>query len=136
MIPEYALTLLRLILAMLFLFCGVVKLSDLRGFSGIIAKFGLLQKQFVRPFAYSLPFIQIFLGAWLLTNRYLFEAAVLAVLMMLVSEVGIGWALYKKKKIDNCGCYGTFIQVPVTKAKFAENLVWLAIAIILVVYAP
>jgi len=136
MIPEYVLTVLRLILAMLFLFSGVVKLSDLRGFSGIIAKFGLLQKQLVKPVAYSLPFIQIFLGAWLLTNSYLFGAALLAVLMMLVSEIGIGWVLYKKKKIDNCGCYGTFIQIPVTHAKFAENLVWLVIAIILVVYAP
>ena len=135
MIPPYVLTLLRLILAILFLFSGVAKLFDLKAFYLIVVKFGMLHRKLTKPFAYSLPFVEIVIGLWLLLNWGLAGAAAAAAILMIVSEVGIAGALIRQKKIDNCGCFGPGIKVPVTWRKFAENLIWLAIATLLFAYS-
>ena len=135
MIPQVVLTLLRLALSMLFLFSGVAKLFDLRGFNVIVAKFGILPRKYVKPFAYSLPFVEIIIGAWLLSDLFLVGSAAAAALLLIVSEVGILNALLKKKKIENCGCFGPGIKVPVNWRKFIENLIWLAMALELFVTA-
>jgi len=131
MIPAAIVALLRVILAGLFLFSGVAKMFDLRGFSIIVAKFGMLPRQLVKPFAYALPFLETVLGLWLLSNRILYLSSLGAIALMVVSEIGIAGALIRQKKIENCGCFGATLKVPVTWRKFVENLIWLAIAVIL-----
>jgi uncharacterized membrane protein YphA (DoxX/SURF4 family) len=129
---EWILTVFRLVLAALFTFSGVIKLFDLRGFSIIVAKFGMMPRQLVKPFAYTLPFVEAVVGLWLLSNWMLFWSAIAAAGLMVTSQIGVLGALIQKKKIESCGCYGTAIKVPVTWRKFFENCVWLAIALVLV----
>jgi uncharacterized membrane protein YphA (DoxX/SURF4 family) len=130
MIPAAIISLLRIILAALFLFSGIAKMFDLRGFSIITAKFGMLPRQLVKPFAYALPFVEVLLGLWLLSNRMLYWSSLGAIALMVVSEIGIAGALIRQKKIENCGCFGPALKVPVTWRKFAENLIWLAMAVL------
>jgi hypothetical protein len=120
---------LRLALAALLLFSGIMKLFDLKGFYVTVVKFGILPRKLAKPFAYSLPFFEIIVGAMLLLAILLPFAALAAALLMVVSEIGIAGALLKQKKIDNCGCFGAAFKVPVTWRKFAENIGWLVAAV-------
>lgn len=132
MVLAWILTVLRLLLGGLFTFAGVIKLFDLRGFSITVAKFGMLPRQLVKPFAYTLPVVEAVVGLWLLSNQQLFGAALAGAVLLLISQVGVAGALIQKRKIENCGCYGTAIKVPVTWKKFLENCAWLAMAVVLV----
>jgi uncharacterized membrane protein YphA (DoxX/SURF4 family) len=131
MIPAPIIALIRVILGGLFTFSGIAKLFDLKGFSVIVAKFNLLPRQLVKPFAYLLPFAETTAGLWLLINRQTFWAALFTAALIATSNIGIANALIKNKKIDNCGCFGPAIKVPVTWKKFIENIFWLSIALIL-----
>lgn len=122
-------TVLRLALAALFLFSGIMKLFDLKGFSVTVVKFGMLPRKLVKPFAYGLPFVEIVIGALLLLTIQLQLAALAAAVLMVISEIGIAGALIKQKKIDNCGCFGAAFKVPVSWRKFAENIGWLVAAL-------
>lgn len=126
----FIITALRLIIAALFLFSGVMKLFDLRGFSITVAKFGMLPRRFVKPFAYLLPPIETLIGLALLLNFQLFWSSLAAIALLVVSEIGILGALIKQKNIDNCGCFGAAFKVPVTWRKFLENVGWIILAAI------
>lgn len=123
---------LRVILSALFLFSGIVKLFDLRKFSITVAQYGMLPRQLVKPFAYTLPVVETLIGLWLSSAWNIFWAAIAGLALLLISEFGVFVALLQKKKMENCGCFGTAIKVPLTWRKFFENLVWIAIALVLV----
>ncbi len=130
MLP-WIVTVLRLLIGGLFTFSGVIKLFDLRAFSLTVAKFGMLPRQLVKPFAYTLPPVEALIGITLLLNWQLFWSSLAAIILLVVSEIGILHVLFRNKKIDNCGCFGASIKVPVTWRKFFENIGWIAAAVVL-----
>jgi uncharacterized membrane protein YphA (DoxX/SURF4 family) len=132
---EWLFTAARLLVAALFTFSGIIKLFDLKGFYVTVVKFGMLPRQLAKPFAYLLPPIEALIGIALLLNYKLFIASLGAVALLVASEIGIAGALIRQKKIDNCGCFGAAIKVPVTWRKFAENIGWLALAVFLLIVA-
>jgi uncharacterized membrane protein YphA (DoxX/SURF4 family) len=133
LMPAPAITIARLLLSALFLFSGIIKMFDPRGFSITVAKFGMLPRQLVKPFAYALPVVEAIIGAALLLRYQLAWSGIAAAALIAISEIGIAGALIKQKKIENCGCFGAAIKVPVTWRKFFENLFWLALAVVVAV---
>lgn len=127
---DWIVSILRLAVGLLFVFSGIVKMFDLKAFSVTVAKFGMMKRQYVKPFAYALPPIEAVIGILLLVGYQLRWSALAAALLVVVSNIGIGYALMRKKKIDNCGCFGAAIKIPVTWNKFNQNLIWLAFCII------
>ena len=124
---------IRIILGLLFLASGILKLPDLKGFFVIFVKFGIIKGKIAKFAAYSFPFIEIIVGAALLVNFYITISALVALLMLAVSTLGVIYALYSKKKIDNCGCYGTSFKVPIDKKKIIENSLFLVLNIYLLI---
>jgi len=114
---------LRLILGLLYVLAGVFKLPDIKGFAASIASFGLAPKRLIKPIAYSHPVIELGIGLAILFNIYLREAAFLGLIFMIIADIFVTYG-YFNKKIDNCGCYGIAIKVPVTKYKLLENAIW------------
>jgi len=126
---------LRVILGVLFIVTGALKLPNLKGFSIIVASYGLLPRQLVKPAAYIQPFIEFIIGWWILSGKYLLYASIAGLLLMLSANVFVIKGLMQKKKMENCGCYGTAIAVPLTWKKLAENIVWTILSILLILGA-
>ena len=124
----------KIILGLLFIISGIVKLPALKKFFLIVVQYGILKGLIARIFAYSFPFIEIIVGLFLLLdlNPILFSGLVL--LMILVSTSGVIYALYKKKKMDDCGCYGIAIKIPIGPKKVLENSVWILLAVYLFIF--
>jgi uncharacterized membrane protein YphA (DoxX/SURF4 family) len=133
MIPVVILTPIRLILAMLLTFSGISKMFSLKKFSVIVASYGILPKKQVKQLAYAQPFTEAFIGLWLLSGIATQYSAIAALLMMFLATFFVASALIQKKKMENCGCYGALVQVPLSGKKLAEDLFWVALAVVLVV---
>ena len=131
MIPIYVISLLRVILGLLFTFSGAVKFFDLKQFAIIVASFGILPRKLVKPLSRAQPIIETFIGLWLLSNVQLRFAAIASLGLLLVATFFVAAALVMKKKIQNCGCYGALVQIPLTWKKLAENVFWIALATVL-----
>jgi uncharacterized membrane protein YphA (DoxX/SURF4 family) len=133
MIPIFVVTPIRLILAMLLTFSGISKMFSLKKFSIIVASYGILPRKHVKQLAYAQPFIETFVGLWLLSGIATQYSSVACLLMTLLMTFFVAWALIQKKKMENCGCYGALVQVPLSWKKLAEDLFWVALAVVLVV---
>lgn len=128
----YFIPALRILLGILFIITGALKLPNLKGFSIIVAAYGLLPRKLVKPAAYTLPFIEFFVGWWILSGKSLFYSAIAGLVLMAVSSVFVAYGLMQKKKMENCGCYGANIKTPLSWKKFAENMIWTMLFIVLV----
>ena len=126
---------LRILLGILFIMTGALKLPNLKGFSVIVASYGLLPRRLVKPAAYALPIAEFFVGCWILSGKYLLYSASAGFLLILAANVFVLSGLIQKKKIENCGCYGADIKIPLNWKKFAENIVWTALFIVLILAA-
>lgn len=120
------------ILAILLVFSGILKVSDLKKFYLTIVKYGILKGKLAKLFGYSYPFVEILLGI-LLWMSFPKSIAVyfagIASLLFLTMLIAVAFALIKNKKINNCGCYGEWIKVPISKKKLIENIFWFLLAL-------
>jgi len=121
------------ILGVLFIFSGLVKLPDLKGFSKIVIAYNLLPLKLSRVMGYVLPFVELITGGILLNGGYVFYGAVLGLLQLIVVTFALMKIYKRKKKMENCGCFGTSIKVPVTKRKLAENVFWILLTAYVVI---
>jgi uncharacterized membrane protein YphA (DoxX/SURF4 family) len=126
---------LRILLGILFIVAGSLKLPNLKGFSVIVASYGLLPRQLVKPAAYILPFLEFFAGWWILSGKYLLYSASAGLLLMIAANVFVVFGLIRKKKMENCGCYGAAVKVPLSWKKLAENIFWTLLLVILIIAA-
>ena len=131
----YFIPALRVVLGILFIITGAIKFPNLKGFSVIVASYGLLPRQLVKPAAYAQPFVEFIVGWWILSGKELFYASIAGLLLMIVADIFIIKGLMQKKKMENCGCYGVAIKVPLTWKKLAENIVWTILFIVLMIAA-
>ena len=124
---------LRLVLGIVFFVSGLLKLPDLKGFYIIVVRFNIIKGLLAKSFAYALPFAEIVIGFSLIFAYQVKIASIIALIMLINSTFALIYVLIKKKKLDNCGCYGTALKVPVSWGKVIENLVWLILTILLVI---
>jgi len=123
---------LRVILGILFILTGALKFPNLKGFSVIVASYSILPRQLVKPAAYVQPFVEFAVGWWILSGKYLVYGAIAGLVLMVAANVFVIWGLIQKKKMENCGCYGTIVKVPLTWKKLAENIIWTVLFILLI----
>jgi len=135
MVFAYFIPALRILLGLLFIITSAMKFPNLRGFSVIVASYNLVPRKLVKPVAYLQPIIEFIVGWWILWGQYLLYSATAGLVLMLVADVFVIKGFLQKKKMENCGCYGTAIKVPLTGKKVAENILWTALFVILILGA-
>ncbi|HQZ28133.1 MAG TPA: MauE/DoxX family redox-associated membrane protein [Verrucomicrobiales bacterium] len=110
----------RILLAVTFVWAGVLKFMDPAGFAGSIATFQLLPEAWVNVVALGLPPFEILTGLLILSRRWLavgsFSLGALSVVFLLALLSGLARGL----PVD-CGCFGG--NGPSTPSK-----IWLAVA--------
>jgi uncharacterized membrane protein YphA (DoxX/SURF4 family) len=134
MVLSEAAFLIRIILGLLFAFASIMKIIDLKGFYLIFLQYGIVKGRLAKPSAYMLTFGELIIGISLLLNWQIKIFSGLALLSMLVSTYGLIHIYLNKKKLENCGCFGTAIKVPVNKRKITENIIWTVLALYLFLF--
>jgi len=98
-------TVCRLVVGGVFLFAGLAKISNPDTMSRAVRAYRILPEALIHPFAYCLPFVEIFAAVLLLLGIGVRLCAVLTGGMLLMFVVGICSVWARGIQID-CGCFG------------------------------
>lgn len=122
---------LTFLVASIFVFYGVSKmLAPALLFERNIESYSLLPSRFVKPFARTLPIIEVVAGLLLLFATIQIIAAIVLGVLLLVFEGAIAMALHKHLTIS-CGCKsGIETSNKTLRWSFGRNLVLLAILVV------
>jgi uncharacterized membrane protein YphA (DoxX/SURF4 family) len=99
----------RLLAAAIWLVSGVSKLVDLSQFETQVHAYQLLPTALDAPFAYTLPFLEVGIGLYLLVGLLVRPVAVFACCLMAVFIVAMAQAWARGLSLD-CGCFGTLAR--------------------------
>lgn len=110
-----------------FLVFSFFKLLDLKGFASSFRGYDVVARKFV-PYAYSYPFIELFLGLGFILKWNLYFLNWLTLVFMFISSLGVIESLIKKNKIQ-CACLGTVFNLPMSTVTLVEDLMMVAMAI-------
>lgn len=127
---KYLLFLCRVIVGFVFIYAGILKISDPAGFSDAINNYDLLPLSFVNFFAITLPWIEVVAGLFLLFGVSVKENSFIISVMLLVFILVIVISLGRGLNID-CGCFGTSSGTKVGIIKLVENIALLTFSLLL-----
>ena len=96
----------RLILAAVLLTSSFPKLRATHSFAASVQAYHLLPQRWVRPFALTLPWLELALGTMLLVGWQTRFAALASASLLLVFLVAMGLNLARGRKNLDCGCSG------------------------------
>ncbi len=97
--------LIRLAAAGIWLTAGGAKLAGLEHFHAQVDQYRLLPAALEAPFAYTLPFVEVLVGLYLLVGLLTRVAAIGACLLMVLFLVAQAQAWARGLSLD-CGCFG------------------------------
>lgn len=101
-----ATALARGLLAVLFLAASVGKIRDPCGFASAVVAYRLLPRRWVRPFAYTLPRVEVILGLMLVLGWKTRIVAALCGLLLFSFTLAMGINLARGRTDLDCGCFG------------------------------
>lgn len=100
-----AVLVVRFLTAAVFLYAGIIKVTDPSSFADSVASFRVLSPVFVPLVALSLPPLECGLGLALLSDRWARSAAFSLSLLTLIFLVALVQAYLRGLEVD-CGCFG------------------------------
>lgn len=118
--------LLRGALSLILLMTGLGKALDVAGFAAVVATYGVLPPELLRPGALALTVTELTLSAWLATGHRLREAALAAAALHAMFLAWAALALARGLSIPNCGCFGVFLARPLTHVTLLEDTLLIA----------
>jgi len=118
-------------MAAFFIVFSFFKLLNLKGFAESYSSYDLLARQ-IPAYGYAYPFIELALGIAYLAKFNLFATNIATIAVMGFSSIGVILAVAGKKKIQ-CACLGTVFNLPMSTVTIIEDLLMVAMAVLMVV---
>jgi len=123
-----------LYMGIFFVVFSLFKMPDWKGFVQAFREYDLIAKA-VKPYAYIYPLIELTLGVLYFVNYfhgdfYLNVLAGITLILLGIGGIGVAIKLAKKEKFQ-CACLGTWIKVPLTKVTLLEDVLMVAMALVL-----
>jgi uncharacterized membrane protein YphA (DoxX/SURF4 family) len=128
---KYFLLLLRLLLALVFIFAAVEKIAAPGNFAVSIANYKLLPAEFINIPATVIPWIELISGLLLLFGISVKENSAIITFLLIVFTIAIIISLFRGLNID-CGCFGTIYGSRIGLLKVSENIFQIICGFILI----
>ncbi|MBD3383453.1 DoxX family membrane protein [candidate division KSB1 bacterium] len=117
--------LIRVVLAVVFIYSGIVKLINPAAFAVNIDNYAILPWFLVSLMSAVLPWLEVICGLAILSGKWLRGAALWIAAMNVVFIIAIASAMIRGLDIS-CGCHTTSTEgARVGLQKLAEDIVWL-----------
>jgi len=116
-------------LAVFLIAFAALKFIDIEYFAHSYRNFDLIASR-LRPWGYTVPFVEAFLGFWYLLSEAPQKLNILAIVFAGSALVGVLIGSRRKKRPENAATK-KFIKLPLIKVSFIENGVILSIALLL-----
>lgn len=124
---RYLALVLRLYIAGIFIYAGMLKINYSAEFAETIASYRLVPYWGVNLMAVSMPWIELICGILLVTGIRVRSAIMVAGALLVVFFVGIAVNLIWKAPID-CGCFHTLGDT-ISWKTLVRDLLWIAMAV-------
>jgi uncharacterized membrane protein YphA (DoxX/SURF4 family) len=131
---KYLLLSFRIILALVFIYAGIEKISNPEDFAQAIANYKLLPISFVNLFALVLPWLELISGILLLFGVAVKENSFIITFLLAIFIIAISVSLFRGLDIS-CGCFGTKLGTKVGLTKVLENVGLFLLGIILIIFS-
>ena len=128
---KYFLLLLRLLLALIFIFAAIEKIAIPENFSASISNYKLLPVELIHILAIIIPWIELISGILLLLGISVKENSTIIIFLLIVFTSAIIISLFRGLNID-CGCFGTTYGAQIGLLKVSENILLIIFGFILV----
>ena len=132
-IANAAICALRVSLGALFVYAGAVKLAGSSNFAQDVRSFQLVPPSFVKPIAFSLPWLEMALGALLIAKRLRY-ISVLGLLFLMSLFTGAITSAYCRGISITCGCFGSRVNQTSYKWLFTRDIVILVLLLIVALH--
>lgn len=97
----------RVLVGSVLIYAGLMKaLGPYAEFAAVIAAYQMLPAAFIKPLSVTLPWIEIWIGLFLVTGFHRKESAVVSAGMFAVFIAALGSAIFRKLDLNTCGCFG------------------------------
>lgn len=103
----YAVFLLRIIVACVFLFAAYGKIKEGVQFINVVRAYNILPDSLIVPFAQVVPFLELIFGAWLLIGLFTRVAASVIGILLTLFIIALGVNILRGNFV-NCGCFGQY----------------------------
>lgn len=117
----------RFVIGCVFIMAAIPKIVDPLLFSKSIEAYQILPTYLVNITAMIVPWLELFVGIFLIIGFLLKGSALLSVAMFSAFSILIGIALFRGLSI-NCGCFGN-MESPLTISRLIEDLIFLVMSI-------
>src|SRR5690348_3458432 len=102
--------LLALALGAIFATSGAMKFGDLDLFESAVANYRLLPELLVKPFAWTLPFVECACAAGMLLPATRPAAAAMLAVLLAIFSAAIAINLVRGRRDIDCGCFGPTLR--------------------------
>ncbi|MFO7715643.1 MauE/DoxX family redox-associated membrane protein [Desulfosarcina sp.] len=123
----YLALILRLYIAGLFIYAGMLKINYTAEFAETIASYRMVPYWGVNLMAVTMPWIELISGILLMCGIRVRSAIVVTGSLLVMFSVGIAANLIWKAPID-CGCFHT-LDDPISWKTLVRDLMWVAMAV-------
>jgi len=120
----------RLVLAVVFAFAGLAKLTDLAGSRRAVTEFGL-PAALSLPVGILLPLAEIAIAVLLIPTRTAWGASIAALALLGIFIIAIAVNLARGRKPD-CHCFGQVVSAPIGWSTLVRNAILGAVAAVIV----
>jgi len=121
---------IRVMLGALFIFSGFMKLtSPYQNFLYVVQSYEILMSPFDGWVARLFPWLEFFIGIFLVLGLWLEWALYGTLIMCTVFIVVVGQAMMRQLPITECGCFGEKFSLPLPTMLVVDNLVWILTAV-------
>ena len=109
---------------------GMQKLRDVEGFSTMFLNYDLLARKWV-PYAYIYPFVETGAGILMTGMILTWASAPAALFIATIGAVSVFKAVYIDRRTLKCACVGGNSNVPLGFVSLTENLMMIAMAVVM-----
>lgn len=110
---------------------ALLKLFNVSKFAKAFRMYDLLAKA-IKPYAFIYPFIELVIGLSLLAFMVPHLTYIVLIVVMSINAISVVIALANGLNI-NCPCMGSILEVPLSTVTLTEDLVMVAMAIIMLI---
>jgi len=121
---------MTLYMGIFFILFSLMKMPDWKGFIEAFSTYDILAKH-IPGYAMIYPALEFVLGILFITNSFMPVAAWITIIVLGIGGIGVTQKILKKEKFQ-CACLGTFINVPLTKITLLEDIIMVAMALMLI----
>jgi uncharacterized membrane protein YphA (DoxX/SURF4 family) len=125
----------RVLLGLVFVVASIDKIAAPDAFAASIEAYHVIPTAVINLMAITLPWIELFIGVFLIGGVSLRGSALLATILLAVFSVAIISALLRGLTID-CGCFGKEHATPVSWMKVGEDVGMIVVSLLIYFFTP